>query len=137
VVPLLLDKLPILVHRLKNREYSLKGDLNFLGEFFGRKVFITGSARESCHERERLKRWQWSANLASSAISSIRCRSHRAGARRLGVAPENCHLLLLLFVAARPSDSLQSVPSIAPLEGGAASLGPGLRTVSGAVIVSL
>ncbi len=35
----------------------------------------------------------WRANLASSAVSRIRCRSHRARARRLKDLPKNCHLL--------------------------------------------
>jgi hypothetical protein len=35
----------------------------------------------------------WRANLASSSVSRIRCRSHRARARRRGDLPKNCHLL--------------------------------------------
>ena len=80
-----------------------------------------------------LTRTPWRANLASSAISSIRCRSHRAGrdvwlpSRKTAIC---CHLLpfsrckTVRLVAICPISCPSGVP---------ASLGPGLRTVSGAV----
>jgi hypothetical protein len=59
----------------------------------------------------------------------------RGGEKAGGTSPNPatyCHLLP--FVAAKPSSSLQSVACIScPFEGVAASLGLGLRTVSGAV----
>ena len=57
------------------------------------------------------------------------------GARRLRALPKNCHLLPSAAICSRKTAStVSTVPFLfLPLEGVPASLGPGLRTVSGAV----
>jgi hypothetical protein len=84
--------------------------------------------------------WQWSinglrkSNWIPSAIPKKSPAIASRGARWLGALPKSCHLLPPAAILGRKTATLVSTVTFLflPLEGVPASLGPGLRTVSGA-----